>query len=176
MLILLVSGLTLCGAGCINPFAPRLDVTLEAESCSDLTKIENVLCTFRNAYSFKDTTLYSSIIGADFTFTYPDYDRGVDISWGRLDEMRTTYGLFQSVSSLTLIWNDEISSSGNDTLKSVERGFNLTVAFNPSDVTRIDGYAVLTFERALASAPWKIRSFRERTNFLQETTINGDKQ
>ena len=162
--------------GCINPFAPRLDVTLEAQSCSDLTATDNVFCTFRNAYSFRDTTLYSSIIGPDFTFTYPDYDKGVDISWGRTDEMRTTYGLFQSVQSLTLIWNDEISSSGSDTLKSIERGFDLTVTFNPSDVTRIDGYALLTFERASAGASWKIRSFREKTNFLSHTTTSGDRQ
>jgi hypothetical protein len=175
MTIILCS-LPLCAEGCINPFAPRLDVTLEAQSCSDLTTTDNVFCTFRNAYSFRDTTLYGSIIGSDFTFTYPDYDKGVDISWGRTDEMRTTYGLFQSAQSLTLIWNDEISSSGSDTLKSIERGFDLTVTFNPSDVTRIDGYALLTFARSGASAPWRIRSFREKTNFLSTTTTSGDRQ
>jgi len=140
-------------------------MTLEAETCSDLTRIENVLCTFRNAYSFKDTTLYGSIIAPDFSFTYTDYDKGVDISWGRNDEMRTTYGLFQSVQSLNIIWNNEISSSGNDTLRSIERGFNLTVTFNPSDITRVDGYALLTFARATTGDPWKIRSFREKSNF-----------
>lgn len=151
---------------CLNPFAPRLDTTLEAETCSDLTKIDNVLCTFRNAYSFKDTTLYGSLIASDFTFTYTDYDKGVDVSWGRNEEMRATYGLFESVQALNLIWNNEISSTGDDTLKSIERGFNLTVIFNPSDITRVDGYALLTFVRPTASDPWKIKSFREKTKFF----------
>ena len=83
----------LSNLSCVNPFAPRLDVNLQAVLCSDLTKIENVLCTFRNAYAFKDTTLYGTILGTDFTFIYRDYDKGVDVSWGRDEEMRSTFGL-----------------------------------------------------------------------------------
>ena len=124
-----------------------------------------MLCTFRNAYTFKDTTLYGSLLSPSFTFVYTDYDRGVDVSWGRTDEMRTTYGLFQSVQSVTLIWNNEIASSGNDTLYSVIRGFNLTVAFSPNDILRVDGYANLTFERATPSDPWKILLWRDQSNF-----------
>lgn len=150
---------------CLNPFAPKLDTGPATQVCSDLTQIDNVLCTFRNAYAFKDTTLYSSILASDFTFVYRDYDRGVDVTWGREDEMRTTYALFQSVQSLTLIWNNEISSSGSDTLRTVIRGFNLTVTFNPSEVSRVDGYANLTFTRTDAGAPWRILRWRDESNF-----------
>ena len=150
---------------CLNPFAPRLDFDLTAQSCADLTTIENLLCSFRHAYSFKDTTLYGSLIEDGFTFIYTDYDRGVDITWGREDEMRTTYGLFQSTQSLTLIWNNELSSSGNDTLRTSLRGFNLIVTFNPSDITRVDGYANLTFARANNQDPWKITRWRDESNF-----------
>jgi hypothetical protein len=92
---------------------------LGSSLCTDLTDIENVLCTFRNAYSFKDTTLYGTIIDPSFTFVYRDYERGVDVSWGRDDEMRTTYGLFQNVESLTLIWNNEIPLIATDTLRTI---------------------------------------------------------
>lgn len=148
-----------------NPFAPKLDFDLQAQLCSDLTNIENVFCTFRNAYAFKDTTLYGSIISPDFTFLYRDYDAGVDVQWGRDEEMRTTYGLFQSVQSLTLIWNNEIPIVASDTLRSVQRAFNLTVTFNPSDITRVDGNAILTFTRATVNDPWKIIRWRDESNY-----------
>ncbi|MFI5250828.1 MAG: hypothetical protein ACHQQQ_00225 [Bacteroidota bacterium] len=151
--------------GCINPFAPKLDLTPASEACADLTSIENVLCTFRNAYTFKDTTLYGSIIANNFSFSYRDYDRGVDVTWGRNDEMRTSYALFQFAQSLTLIWNNEISSSGNDTSYSSIRGFNLTVTFSPNDITQIDGYANLTFYRATKNDGWKIIQWRDESNF-----------
>ncbi|HYQ87808.1 MAG TPA: hypothetical protein VES59_11250 [Bacteroidota bacterium] len=150
---------------CLNPFAPRLNTELESQTCSDLTKVENIFCSFRNAYSFRDTTIYGTLIASDFTFIYTDYDRAVDVSWGREDEMKVTYGLFQNVQSLTLIWNAEIPLSISDTLETIERGYNLTVAFNPSDVIRVDGYADLTFVRPSATGSWKIARWRDRSNF-----------
>ena len=164
-LALLALANSMIGLSCVNPFAPKLDFNLQAELCSDLTNIDNVLCTFRNAYAFKDTTLYGSIIAADFTFLYRDYDQGVDVSWGRDVEMRTTYGLFQSVQSLTLIWNSEIPIVATDTLRSIQRAFNLTVTFNPSDVTRVDGNAILTFVRPTVNDPWKIIRWRDESNY-----------
>lgn len=150
---------------CINPFAPRLDTQPSSQICSDLTNLENVFCTFRQAYSFKDTTLYSSILAENFIFTYRDYDRGVDVTWGRADDMHTTYGLFQNVQSLELLWNTIISSAGDDTLQSVIRGFNLTVTFNPSEIHRVDGYANMTFARPKAGDPWKIVKWRDESNY-----------
>lgn len=150
---------------CLNPFAPTLDTSLSAEMCTDLTDIDNVFCTFRNAYTFKDTTLYGSLIGPDFTFSYRDYDRGVDISWGRTDEMRSTYGLFQSVQSLALIWNNMISSDSGATQLNIVRGFNLTVTFNPGDVEYLDGYASLTFKRSAVTDPWKLIRWHDESNY-----------
>jgi hypothetical protein len=150
---------------CLNPFAPRLDTEIATAVCSDLTNIDDVLCTFKSAYTFKDTTIYGSLLSPDFTFIYTDYDRGVDVSWGRDDEMRSTYGLFQSVQSLALVWSNEISMSGGDTVRSILRSFNLTITFNPSDIVRIDGYANLTFIRQSVSDNWKIYRWRDESNF-----------
>jgi hypothetical protein len=151
--------------GCLNPFAPKLDLNPASEACSDLTSIDNVLCTFRNAYTFKDTTLYGTVIADNFVFSFRDYDRGVDVTWGRSDEMRTTNALFQNAQSLTLIWNNEISSSGNDTTRSSIRGFNLTVTFSSSDIAHVDGYANLTFYRPTIKDGWKIIQWRDESNF-----------
>jgi hypothetical protein len=150
---------------CLNPFAPRLDNELGTIVCANLLSTDDVFCVFQNAYSFKDTTLYGTIIAPSFTFIYTDYDRGVDITWGRDDEMRSTFGLFQSAQSLFLTWNNEIASSGSDTVRSIVRGFNLTVALTPSDITRITGYANLTLTRASVSSPWHIVRWRDESNF-----------
>ena len=151
--------------GCLNPFAPRLGDAGASELCTDFTVVENIFCTFRNAYSFKDTTLYGSIISPSFTFVYTDYDRAVDVAWGRDDEMRTTYGLFQSVQSLALTWNNMITSEGDDTTWKAVRGFTLTVTFNPSDISRVDGYANFTFARQGTGLPWKLVRWRDESNY-----------
>ncbi len=161
----LVLALAASGLSCVNPFAPKLDTQLSSQVCTDLTKTDDVFCVFRNAYAFKDTTLYGSILAPGFTFIYTDYDLGVDVTWGRTDEMRTSSGLFQSVQTLTLTWNNELSSEGTDTARTIIRGFNLTVTFNPSDVTRIDGYANLTLVRPTISDPWKIVRWRDESNY-----------
>jgi hypothetical protein len=165
VLAALVALLLAAGVSCVNPFAPKLDTELASQACTGLMKTDDVFCVFRNAYAFKDTTLYGSILAPDFTFLYTDYDLGVDVSWGRAEEMRSAYGLFASVQSLTLTWNDELSSEGTDTARTIIRGFNLTVTFNPSDVTRIDGYANLKFARATVNDSWKIVRWRDESNY-----------
>lgn len=150
---------------CINPFAPRFDTELNATTCSDMTIIDNMFCLFRNAYAFEDTTLYGSLLHPDFTFCYRDYEMGVDVTWGRNDEMRATYGLFQSVQSLSLVWNNVLSSDTGSLKRSIIRGFNLTVTFNPGDIERIDGYANLTFVRNDINEKWQLFFWRDESNF-----------
>ena len=59
--------------------------------------------------------VYGQLIDPSFTFVYRNYDVGVDVTWGRDDEMRTTFGLFQNAQKLDLIWNNIISSSTDST-------------------------------------------------------------
>ncbi len=158
-------GFSMMGVSCLNPFAPRLDTELGQESCGDLRQIENIFCTVRNAYSFKDTTVYGSLLASDFIFIYTDYDALVERNWGREDEMHLTYTMFQSVQSLSLIWNREIPISESDTLWAVERGYNLTVAFSPSDIVRVDGVAEFLFVRPHPEDSWKILRWHDKSNF-----------
>lgn len=150
---------------CLNPFAPGWDDTESTAICPPLTEIDGVFCNFKNAYAFKDTSMYGSLIAPEFTFIYRDYEKGIDITWGRDDEMRTTYGLFQSAQSILLIWNNIVATSGDSIRQTVIRGFSLTITFNPSDIIRVDGYANLTFQRGPESYHWQIIRWRDESNF-----------
>lgn len=152
-----------------NPFAPGLDDSPD-DSFSiigDATTIEGVFQNMRYAYTFRDTSIYGQLLNGDFNFVYRDYDRGVDVSWGRDEEMRTTHGLFRNVQRLDLVWNNIISLS-TDSLNvraNVTRNFNLTVTFNPSDVIRVDGYANLALMRLKSQDSWRVIRWRDESNF-----------
>jgi len=164
VLIASVSAVALLASGCLNPFAPGLEETAARSTC-DPSTIEGVFQCFQAAYTFRDTTLYGQLIDGQFVFIYRDYDLGIDITWGRDDEMRTTYGLFRNAQKLDLIWNNIVNTSAESTSVTVVRGFNLTVVFNPSNVERVDGYANFVFSRTNTAEPWKIVSWRDESNF-----------
>lgn len=159
---LLILGLA-C-AGCINPFAPGRDDGTAVSACDPHT-IDGLFQCFQTAYTFRDTVVYGPLVDAQFVFSYRDYDLGIDQTWGRDEEMRTTFGLFQNAQQLTLIWNETISTSAESTTVNVVRGFNLTVVFNPSDIERVDGYANLTLQRQRVTDPWRIVYWRDESNF-----------
>lgn len=152
-----------------NPFAPGYDDNpLAGDSIlGDLTTTEGVFQNIKYSYTFKDTTIYGQLVSSDYNFIYRDYDRGVDVSWGRDEEMRITYELFRNVQRLDLVWNNVIATSIDSTNTSsvVSRNFNLTVTFNPSDIIRVNGYATLTMTRSDPGAAWTILRWRDESNF-----------
>jgi len=149
---------------CLNPFAPGRDDS-PAEGACDPTTIPGAFRCFQAAYTFRDTTVYGPLLAENFVFIYRDYERGIDVTWGRDDEMRATFGLFRNAQRLDLIWNNIVSTVQDSNSTNVVRSFNLTITFNPTDVERVDGLANLTFARALATDPWKIVSWRDESNF-----------
>lgn len=152
-----------------NPFAPGLDESAESGSSivGDAATIDGVFQNMKYAYTFRDTTIYGQLLNSDFSFVFRDYDRGVEVTWGRDEEMQTTRGLFQNVQRLDLVWNNivALSTDSLNTQASVSRNFNLTVTFNPSDVIRVDGYATLALARLDAQKPWQIVRWRDESNF-----------
>lgn len=155
----------LCFRGpCLNPFAPGSDDSPATSACDQMT-ITGIFQCFQTAYTFRDTTAYGQLVSSDFVFVYRDYELGIDITWGRDDEMRTTYGLFRNAQKLDLIWNNIISTSQDSTQIHVVRSFNLTITFNPTDIERIDGYANLTFARTGPTEPLRILRWRDESNF-----------
>jgi len=163
MVCLLIT-LVLFAQGCLNPFAPGLDNS-PGESACDQTSVDGIFQCFQNAYSFRDTAAFGVLAEGYFVFVYRDYELGIDITWGRDEELRATYGLFQNAQSLDLIWNNFVTRTETDTTATAVRSFNLTVTYNPSSIDRVDGYANLTLSRPAAGAPWRINLWRDESNF-----------
>ena len=161
--------LLVCLLASCNPFAPELDTNLDvgASVLGDPRTVDGVFQNVKYAYAFRDTTIYGQLLGPDYTFIFRDYDRGVDVTWGRDEEMRVTLGLFRNVQRLDLVWNNIISLStdSTNTRSVVNRNFNLTVTFNPSDILRVDGYVNLVLVRRQEESPWEILRWRDESNF-----------
>ncbi|MCX7930275.1 MAG: hypothetical protein N2663_06110 [Chlorobi bacterium] len=153
-------------SGCTNPFAPRLlDQPLSSAGLSDQRSIDGVFQNFRIAYATKDTLTYGKLLASSFAFLYRNYERGVDLSWGRDEEMITTAGLFQAAQTLDLVWNDIVLSSGDSTAHDIARGFVLTITFSPSDIVRIQGRVNLRLVRSRSTDPWTIAVWRDESNY-----------
>lgn len=151
---------------CANPFAPKLDNSgINDSILGDQRTVDGVFQNFKQAYLFRDTTIYGQLLAPNFIFIYKDYIKGADVFWGRDDDMRSTYGLFQNAQRLDLIWNSTIAISGDSLRLTVTRNFNLTVTFNPSDIERFDGYANISLERAQQSDAWRLTRWRDESNF-----------
>jgi hypothetical protein len=165
--IILISVILLSFYACTNPFAPKFDNDPNSGKppLSDLTTIEGVFQNLQYAYTFKDTLIYGQLLAQDFIFTYRDYVQGIDVSWGRDEEMIATYGLFNSAQRLDLIWNNIILSSIDSTSASIVRSFNLNVTFNPTDVIRVDGRVNLALRRDLGTQKWSIVKWIDESNF-----------
>ncbi len=150
--------------GCVNPFAPALDNSINTGGSliAPQKTIEGVFRNFKYAYTFKDTSIYGQLLDRDFTFSYRDYDLGVDVSWGRDDEMHSTDGLFRNSQKLDLIWNNIVSISEDSS--NIVRSFNLTITFNPTDIIFIDGRVNLTLVKDNNNR-WLIKSWVDESNF-----------
>jgi hypothetical protein len=149
---------------CTNPFAPKLDSELGADGSliSPQKSIEGLFQNFQYSYTFKDTTIYGGLINSNYSFIYRDYDLSVDVSWGRDDDMRVTYGLFQNSQRLDLIWNNIVSMTEDST--NIIRSFNLTITFNPTDIINVDGRVNLDLEKN-DKGVWKIVNWIDESNF-----------
>jgi hypothetical protein len=149
---------------CVNPFAPEIDENLGFEGglISDQKSVDGIFKNFQYAYTFKDTLIYSGILDRDFLFTFRDYNLGVDVTWGRDEEMKVTYGLFQNTQRLDLIWNNIISMTGDSSV--IVRSFNLTITFNPTDIIYVDGRVNLELKKNNQDK-WKIVRWTDESNF-----------
>lgn len=151
-------------SSCVNPFSPKLDENLGAEGSliSDQKNVEGIFQNLQYAYTFKDTSIYGGLLAGDFNFSYRDYKLGVDVSWGRDDEMQATYGLFENTQRLDLVWNNIVSVTQDST--NIVRSFNLTITFNPTDIIFVDGRINLSL-RKNSDNRWMITRWVDESNF-----------
>ena len=153
--------------GCTNPFAPKFDEDPgdQSSTITDLKTVEGVFQNFQYAYTFKDTLIYGEFIAPDFVFSFRDYENEIDVSWGREQEMRATYGLFQNTQRLDLIWNNIVFSNVDSVNAKIVRGFNLTVTYNPTDIDRADGRVEISLRKNVITGKWQITRWIDRSNF-----------
>lgn len=150
---------------CFNPFSPEIDNSITTENIlSDQKSVEGVFQNFKYAYTFKDTSIYGQLLSENFVFTYFDYDLGVDVSWDRTTDLRTTEGLFTNTQDLKLVWNNIVFEEGDSLNVDVKRGFNLTITFNPNDVINFYGFVDMSLTRLRTDDKWKIKLWRDLTN------------
>ena len=165
--------LPLFTAGCINPFAPgELEGDPIVDLLGDPSTIEGFYTRFQKSYELRDTSLYGPLIHPNFTFTFRDDDRNVDITWGRSEEMNSTYNMFSQSYDISLRWNniiDQIPMGTQDESDTesmlVIRRFNLTVVVSPSEPPfRSDGSASFVLTRPDETANWRLVSWRDESD------------
>lgn len=150
---------------CFNPFSPKIDNTTTNENIiSDQKTLEGVFQNFKYSYTFKDSTIYGQLLREDFVFTYFDADLGINVSWDRPTDMKTTKGLFDNSQDLNLVWNNIVFQQGDSLDANVKRSFNLTITFNPSDIINFYGFVDLHLLRENISEKWKIKEWKDLTN------------
>lgn len=155
------------GIGCTNPFAPALsDQPPDAPMIGDQRTVEGVFQNFRYAYLFRDTLVYGLLLDRQFSFVYRNFDRGIDVTWGRDEDMLATHSLFTAAQQLDLVWNGVIAAYGDSLQQTISRGFNLTITFSPTYVERAQGRVNLRIERQTPSDVWKIVRWRDESNYF----------
>ncbi|MFY8001171.1 MAG: hypothetical protein ACOVSW_21445 [Candidatus Kapaibacteriota bacterium] len=152
-------------SSCFNPFAPRFAQQSGGALLGDQRTLDGVFTNFRYAYIFRDTLTYGQLLAPNFVFIYRNYERNIDATWGRDEEMFSTNGLFRTAQALDLVWNEIIFSDGDSLSMNIQRGFNLTITFNANDVIRLDGRVNLSLIRQKTSDVWMIRRWRDESNF-----------
>jgi hypothetical protein len=149
-----------------NPFAPsQYEGDQDALVIGDQTKVEGVFQNWRYSYIFADTSVYSNLLDENFSFVYRNYDLGIDNSWGREVDLRTTRTLFDSTESIDLIWNEIVYEIGDSLSKNILRSFNLQLVFGSEDITRINGRANIQLIRKEVDDDWKIEVWRDESNY-----------
>ncbi len=155
-------------AGCINPFAPgELEGDPIADLLGDPSTIEGFYTRFEKAYELRDTSLYGPLIHPDFTFTFRDDERNVDVTWSRSEEMNSTYNMFSQSYDISLRWNNITQQIVDDdqTEAQIIRRFNLTVQVRPSESPfRSDGSASFRLVRADSNTNWRLISWRDESD------------
>ncbi len=159
---LLVAMLAIVAA--CNPFAPAVSDTGSTTQFGDPHTVNGYFQSFQYAYQFRDTTLYGSLLAPNFIFSFHDYDQGVDIQWGRDDEMSVTAQLFQNT-TLTLLWGDILDAEGSPLDSTVTRQFSLAVTFNEADIEQADGSAVFHLHQDSISHLWQAVSWQDESNY-----------
>ena len=154
-------------AGCLNPFAPRVDKSSQQNALITSQKSpDEVLQNFVYAYTFRDSLLYADLLDSGFVFEFFDPtigESGAFESWGRDVELRTTGGLFRAFDAIELMWLNVIYQNTISDKEEIQyRSFRLTLIGSDLSIT-LQGYAIFTF-RLGADGKWRIKRWVDETH------------
>ncbi len=156
----------LSSLSCTNPFAPAINRTGGASfQLGDQKTIEGVFKNFSYAYKFKDTLLYGKLLDQNFTFIYRNYDKNIDPTWSRAEDMNATARMFNAAQDLNLIWNEILSQTGDSMAMDISRSFSLTITFSANDNINLFGRAIFYLKRNSPQGEWKILQWRDESNY-----------
>jgi hypothetical protein len=148
--------------GCDNPFAPKISNNVKSfATIKSQATIEGVFDNIKYAYLFKDTTTYSKVLAEDFIFSYRDYEKNIEISWNKQEELRITNTLFKNAEELNLYWNDIIALSEDSS--QVIRNFQLKIRFSSDEIVQVDGKVKLVLTKL--NKVWYIKQWYDDSNF-----------
>ncbi|MCC3152473.1 hypothetical protein Q3A66_05680 [Hymenobacter sp. BT770] len=153
-----------------NPIAPGLDevTAVHNELLGTPEMVRGFFDRFQVAYQRRDSTLYGQLLAPKFRFTYHDFAANADRSWPRDVDANTTSRLFKAARSINLQWMQYLPSSdtlSSDTLANVERSFLLTIEQCNNERISGAGTARLVLVRKHRNAPWRMRSWYDRSKF-----------
>ncbi len=129
----------------------------------------SVLSNFQNAYTFKDSLLYSDTLDSGFIFISKNYSTTppTDIIWGRDVDIRTTVRLFRHFNNLELTWGeswrDSLAYEIEDDSASIRVTFQLTLD-SGTEIPTIKGEADFIFRRG-SMGIWRIRRWDDLSTF-----------
>jgi len=164
---ILLSVFILCiFTSCINPFAPTaVDGDIDVPILGDQTTVEGFFQNFLYAYNLKDTVVYGNLLAADFIFVYMNYDKNIELSLSRPEDMLTTHRLFNAAQNLDFIWNEMIRNEGDELKRTITRSFNMTITFSQMDIVRPNGRVHFILKRDNEDADWKLHTWRDESNY-----------
>ncbi len=161
---------------CFNPFAPELDEQADPSSViTEQQTPDEVLQNFRNAYTFKDSLLYSNVLDESFVFEYFDTNlepSGGFRTWGRDVDLQTTGSLFRSFDVIELIWLNTLFTERDSLREDGEivelrerqfRRFNLNL-FGSDLNFIISGTAIFTFKLKQGDDKWRITRWKDESD------------
>lgn len=159
----------LMSLSCWNPFAPKLDTSVQGDLIlTEQKNPEEVLQNFDYAYTSKDSLLYADLLDSSFVFVYEDYDLGRFVSWGRDVDLRSTGRLFRSFDVIDLTWNkgaysDTSFSASGQMIIEIPKPYRLTLYGSQGDFA-LSGTAVFSFMKSTFDNKWRILRWKDESD------------
>lgn len=162
--IIVCIGLTSCKKNIFKPRMVKDDNSL-LTSLGNRKTVDGVFLWFKNAYEFRDSTLYGKLLHPNFRFTYYDFANNAQVSWDRGEEMRIQYRLFQNVKNISLTWNNYLQTDTTATSAEVIRSFNLLLEIDAYTSYRGTGRVIFTLTRNQPDEEWMLLRWFDDSDF-----------